>query len=480
MLRGIYVSGRLPESLKGVDGDCFVADAEPIQAEGSYTPRWLSALKASSVQGTVEKLSSNDNDYLVVEPALPFPIRIYAHTETITVGVKTYFLFKEALPDGPSGSFQASYAPSDEGKYLLLRTADGRDASFLYPLGKISELPSGTWCFTYRAIRSGGGRVMLCVDVSIIDSSGSVVMKLAEKEALTRPISDRYWNTYPGWWSFYGLQLEPSHAYLKVDYYAYVSVAGSGTVYLVVDDPDLGPDDNTMVGTWNAPSSLRRLSLSVGGSSNTASWVKLVWGASSMFNASDVSVTLQLYNYAEGRYPTSGDGFISCTSQANVEQLVKQTITSSPERFRAADGSWRMLINATLTAWYSFTAYFDHVFFNVTYKAYVVQPVFTFTGLKTAETTVKLAIDMASKYNLSSLPVEVALWNYRASRWDIVYTYTSNPMPGNLDAKHFEVTSGAADYVSGGGEARLYVKATSSTGPFRQWIDLFRLTQYAR
>jgi hypothetical protein len=194
-----------------------------------------------------------------------------------------------------------------------------------------------------------------------------------------------------------------------------------------------------------------------------------------------VSVTLQLYNYAEGRYPTSGDGFISCTSQANVEQLVKQTITSSPERFRAADGSWRMLINATLTAGTPITMPTStYVFFNVTYKAYVVQPVFTFTGLKTAETTVKLAIDMASKYNLSSLPVEVALWNYRASRWDIVYTYTSNPMPGNLDAKHFEVTSGAADYVSGGGEARLYVKATSSAGPFRQWIDMLRLTQYAR
>jgi hypothetical protein len=479
MLRGIYVSGRLPESLKGVDGDCFVADAEPIQAEGSYTPRWLSALKASSVQGTVEKLSSNDNDYLVVEPALPFPIRIYAHTETITVGVKTYFLFKEALPDGPSGSFQASYAPSDEGKYLLLRTADGRDASFLYPLGKISELPSGTWCFTYRAIRSGGGRVMLCVDVSIIDSSGSVVMKLAEKEALTRPISDRYWNTYPGWWSFYGLQLEPSHAYLKVDYYAYVSVAGSGTVYLVVDDPDLGPDDNTMVGTWNAPSSLRRLSLSVGGSSNTASWVKLVWGASSMFNASDVSVTLQLYNYAEGRYPTSGDGFISYTSQANVEQLISQEVASNPERFRDADGSWRMLINATATS--PFKAYFDHVFYNATYAAYyVVQPAFTFTELKTTGATVKLAVDMASNYSLGSLPVEVALWNYRASRWDVVYSYTSNPSPGQLDVIRFEVASGAADYVSGSGEARLYVKATSSTGPFRQWIDMLRLTQYAR
>jgi len=301
MMSGSYVSGRLPESLVEVDGDCFVADAEPIQAEGSYTPSWLNVLEGSITEGGVEKLSSNDDQYLVVEPTRPPP-----------------------------------------------------------------------------------------------------------------------------------------------------------------------------------PHKPRKLSLSVGGSSNTARWDRLVWGASFKFDKSGVSVTLQLYNYAEGRYPTSGDGFISCTSQANVEQLVEQTITSSPERFRAADGSWRMLINATLTAWYSFTAYFDHVFFNVTYKAYVVQPVFTFTGLKTAETTVKLAIDMASKYNLSSLPVEVALWNYRASRWDIVYTYTSNPMPGNLDAKHFEVTSGAADYVSGGGEARLYVKATSSTGPFRQWIDLFRLTQYAR
>jgi hypothetical protein len=198
-----------------------------------------------------------------------------------------------------------------------------------------------------------------------------------------------------------------------------------------------------------------------------------------MFNASDVSVTLQLYNYAEGRYPTSGDGFISYTSQANVEQLVKQTITSSPERFRDADGSWRMLINATATP--SFKAYFDYVFYNATYAAYyVVQPAFTFTGLKTTGATVKLAVDMASNHSLGSLPVEVALWNYRASRWDVVYSYTSNPSPGQLDTIRFEVASGAADYVSGSGEARLYVKATSSAGPFRQWIDLLRLTQCVR
>jgi hypothetical protein len=297
MLRGIYVSGRLPESLKGVDGDCFVADAEPIQAEGSYTPSWLNVLEESITGGDVEKLSSNDDQYLVVEPTRPPPPR--------------------------------------------------------------------------------------------------------------------------------------------------------------------------------------KLSLSVGGSSNTARWVRLVWGASFKFDKSRVNVTLQLYNYAEGRYPTSGDGFISCTSQADVEQLVSQEITSNPERFRDADGSWRMLINATATP--SFKAYFDYVFYNVTYAAYyVVQPAFTFTGLKTAGATVKLAVDVASKYNLSSLPVGVALWNYRASRWDVVYTYTSNPSPGQLDAIRFEVASGAADYVSGGGEARLYVKATSSTGPFRQWIDMLRLTQHVR
>jgi hypothetical protein len=297
MLRGIYVSGRLPESLKGVDGDCFVADAEPIQAEGSYTPSWLNVLEGSITEGDVEKLSSNDDQYLVVKPTHPPPPR--------------------------------------------------------------------------------------------------------------------------------------------------------------------------------------KLSLSVGGSSNTARWDRLVWGASFKFDKSGVSVTLQLYNYAEGRYPTSGDGFISCTSQANVEQLVKQTITSSSERFRAADGSWRMLINATAVP--EFDAYFDYVFYNVTYTAiYIVQPIFIFAGLKTDGVTVKLAVDVASKYNLSSLPVEVALWNYRASRWDVAYSYASNPSPGQLDAIRFEVASGAADYVSGSGEARLYVKATSSTGPFRQWIDLLRLTQCVR
>jgi FlaG/FlaF family flagellin (archaellin) len=475
MMSGSYVSGRLPESLVEVDDDAFIADSEPIEVDISYTPTWLKDLKASSVEGDVEKLSSNDDQYLVVYPAGPLTGTLFTHRETITVGGKEYFLFKAVGPDGPYLDFQASYASSDEGKYLLLHTADGRDASFLYPLKGSSMVSGGMWKIVYCAYQSGQGQVQLCVDISVVDADGNVVAWLASKAALTTYLGSQL-NTYiVDWYYPPRLYFEPIHAYLKVDYYAYIKSAQSsgGSVYLRVDNPEY----STRLSLPSVSYIFSKLVLEVGGLSNTADWVKLVCGVrfkSPSGGGGGVDYTFQLYNYAEGGYSLLGGG-----GGPIDEGLYCWVVTSSPERFRSAvDGSWRMLINATLTAWYSFTAYFDHVFFNVTYKAYVVQPVFTFTGLKTAETTVKLAIDMASKYSLSSLPVEVALWNYRASRWDIVYTYTSNPMPGNLDAKHFEVTSGAADYVNSSGEARIYVKAISSTGPFRLQIDLLKLTQY--
>ncbi|MCJ7762831.1 hypothetical protein MUP38_05180 [Candidatus Bathyarchaeota archaeon] len=82
------------------------------------------------------------------------------------------------------------------------------------------------------------------------------------------------------------------------------------------------------------------------GTSDTQSWMQLDWTADLSFTTPDVTTTLQLYNYAASRYPTSGDGYITGTlGQTDVTK--NQTITANPTNFRDTNGNWTMKIRGT-------------------------------------------------------------------------------------------------------------------------------------
>jgi hypothetical protein len=82
------------------------------------------------------------------------------------------------------------------------------------------------------------------------------------------------------------------------------------------------------------------------GSSNTDDWTQLNWVVDSAWTTPSVTVTLQLYNYNLGQYPTSGDGYISYTSSAtsNTDETKTQTITSNPTYFRDTSGNWKVKV----------------------------------------------------------------------------------------------------------------------------------------
>jgi len=81
------------------------------------------------------------------------------------------------------------------------------------------------------------------------------------------------------------------------------------------------------------------------GSSNMEDWSRLTWTVDSAWTSGLVNVTLQLYNYALGDYPTSGNGYIAYTSSdANTDEIKNQIITVNPTHFRNATGYWRMKV----------------------------------------------------------------------------------------------------------------------------------------
>jgi hypothetical protein len=85
------------------------------------------------------------------------------------------------------------------------------------------------------------------------------------------------------------------------------------------------------------------------GSSNTENWNQLNWTVNSAWTTSSVNVTLQLYNYTLGGYPTSGNGYITYTSNStpNTDENKSQTINVNPTDFRNATGYWKIKIKGT-------------------------------------------------------------------------------------------------------------------------------------
>lgn len=105
------------------------------------------------------------------------------------------------------------------------------------------------------------------------------------------------------------------------------------------------------------------------GSSNTDDWTQLVWAVDSAWTTPSVTVTLQLYNYNLGQYPTSGDGYILYTSSAtsNTDETKSQTITTNPTHFRDGSGNWKIKVKGIKSTTTQFDFKADLIKFEVTY-----------------------------------------------------------------------------------------------------------------
>ena len=85
------------------------------------------------------------------------------------------------------------------------------------------------------------------------------------------------------------------------------------------------------------------------GNTDVAAWSKVKYFLNSAFSLASVGTTLQLYNYNSGAYPTSGDGFLSYTSNsvANIFEEQNQTITNNMSHFTDnATGAWKFKISS--------------------------------------------------------------------------------------------------------------------------------------
>ena len=141
--------------------------------------------------------------------------------------------------------------------------------------------------------------------------------------------------------------------------------------------------------------------LSSQGTSNTEVLQSILWNVETSFDANDVVVTIQFYDYNQNVYVTSGDGYSSFLSIAEQSNLQSQTVESNFDRFRDSSGTWKVKIAATKYTSDQFTMNVDWIELQTTYESggnTVAYGEFGLTIKATSATGVSAAFMYASIY----------------------------------------------------------------------------------
>jgi KaiC/GvpD/RAD55 family RecA-like ATPase len=209
------------------------------------------------------------------------------------------------------------------------------------------------------------------VDILIRKSDGAIRQTVAVDVANSDFLSETV-QTLAGTYDWSAYSVVDETDYLEIDYY--VDVIGTDPniiANLTIDDVALVPADQTRVGNILFPSEYA-VEVELSGNSNAGNWSELVWKTGTSWTTGEVYVTLQLYDYSQDTYPTSGDGQVVFTSSSvsNTNEIKTQTITTNPTRFRDQSGNWKMRINGVKSDISPFSLKLD----SMTYQATPIVP----------------------------------------------------------------------------------------------------------
>jgi len=181
------------------------------------------------------------------------------------------------------------------------------------------------------------------IDILIRQSNGTIRQSIATNTANSGTLSTTA-QTLSGTYAWSAYTVVDESDYLEIDYYVDVTIPVSGvTAYLRIDDGALSTADQTRTTGVVLPSEYT-MEVEFTGISDTNYWSQLVWAVDSAWTTANVAVTLQLYNYTLGSYPSTGNGYMSYMSTAtpNTDETKSQTIITNPTHFRDSLGNWKI------------------------------------------------------------------------------------------------------------------------------------------
>ncbi|MFH0848407.1 MAG: hypothetical protein V1857_02760, partial [archaeon] len=217
------------------------------------------------------------------------------------------------------------------------------------------------------------------------------------------------------------------------------------------------------------------------GSSNSQSWIQLVWTVDSAWTTTSVAVTIQLYNYTSASYATSGNGYLSYTSSgtANTDETKTQTITLTPQDFRNGSGNWKIKIKGIKSASTQFGFNVDWVEYKPAHcSEYTVSTEFLFSGMTSYPPT-QLAFTVVSQCDIASANVTIQVYNYQSSQYATsgqgYLTYVSSGTPSTDETKTLTITTSPSQYVSSGNAKIRITGVKATTTQFQQKTNQAKL-----
>jgi len=215
------------------------------------------------------------------------------------------------------------------------------------------------------------------------------------------------------------------------------------------------------------------------GTSNTQSWTQLTWAIDSAWTQGSVTVTLQLYNYTLGDYPTSGNGYISYTSSTTpgTDETKSQTITTNPIQFRDGSGNWRIKVKGVKNTSSQFDFKADWIEFKPTRPVdYTVSTEFNFSNMIMITPT-QLNFTVVSQYSVPNVNVTIQVWNYSKPGYvtsgEGYLTYIST---GTNVTKVLTINTNPQFYTSNGNAKIKVTGVLPTTAQFQQEINQIKLT----
>jgi hypothetical protein len=315
------------------------------------------------------------------------------------------------------------------------------------------------------------------IDILVRQFDGSVRATLATGVADSADLTSTP-ATFSGAYSMAEYTVVDQTDYLEIDYYVDVASATSGTAaYLRIDDNTLPTADQTRVANVVLPSECTA-EVEFAALSDSFIWTRVDWAVEAAWTTGSVATTLQLYNYAAGSYPTSGDGFISYMSNAtvNTDESRTQAIEINPQHFRDSAGNWRIKIKGVKASTTPFNFRGDWIELRSTYYSeYGVSAEFRF--LSVADNAMsQLNFTVVSEYDIANVYVVVQVWNYSSSSYvSSGQGYLGHSSSGTNNTQVLSIDVNPHFYAFNESARILITSLSATTTPYAQRVNQIKL-----
>jgi len=317
----------------------------------------------------------------------------------------------------------------------------------------------------------------LDVDILIRQSDGTIRTTIATNVANSGELASTP-ATLSGTYSWAAYNVVNQTDYLEIDYYVDVTAALSGiSAYLRIDDDMFSKADQTRIINFIVGIEFTS-EVEFIGLSNNYTWTKLVWTIDSAWTIDAVTVTIQVYNYTLGSYPTSGNGYDSYVSSAtaNTDEERTKTITINAQHFRDGSGNWKIKIKGVKSTSTQFDFKADWVEFKPTYNSkYTASTEFQFSSM-TQNTPTQLNFTIVSEYNIANVNVTIQVWNYSSSAYatsgEGYLTYASS---SSNETKLLSINTNSQFYSTNGNTKIKITGSKTNTTQYQQEVNQAKL-----